>query len=78
MDKVASGPAATGTVGLSSFHRPFGSYLFGPCERGDLRFICVLTTLFAATLLFARLGHYALWDDEAVTALTAKGILLKG
>ena len=32
----------------------------------------------AAALLFARLGHYALWDDEAITALVAKGILRTG
>ncbi len=32
----------------------------------------------AAFLLFTRLGHYAFWDDEAVTALGAKGILLTG
>ncbi|UPT74396.1 MAG: hypothetical protein M0D55_01210 [Elusimicrobiota bacterium] len=31
-----------------------------------------------ALLLFARLGHYSLWDDEAGTALTARGILLAG
>jgi hypothetical protein len=28
--------------------------------------------------LFARLGHYALWDDEAGTALNAKSILATG
>ena len=32
----------------------------------------------AALLLFTRLGHYAFWDDEAITALGAKGILLTG
>lgn len=32
----------------------------------------------SAVLLFARLGHYSLWDDEAGTALTARGILLAG
>ncbi|HUB65948.1 MAG TPA: hypothetical protein VL981_00525 [Candidatus Methylacidiphilales bacterium] len=31
-----------------------------------------------AGLLFTRLGHYALWDDEAGTALVAKGILRTG
>jgi hypothetical protein len=31
-----------------------------------------------ACLLFFRLGHYALWDDEAGTALTAKSILYTG
>lgn len=29
-------------------------------------------------LLFAHLGHYALWDDEANTALTAKAIIRTG
>jgi hypothetical protein len=29
-------------------------------------------------LLFAKLGHYALWDDEANTALTGKAILKTG
>ena len=31
-----------------------------------------------AALLFARLGHYALWDDEAITALTARGVWRTG
>ena len=31
-----------------------------------------------AILLFARLGHYAFWDDEAITALGAKGVMLTG
>ncbi|HUB66492.1 MAG TPA: hypothetical protein VL981_03295 [Candidatus Methylacidiphilales bacterium] len=29
-------------------------------------------------LIFARLGHYALWDDEAMTALGAKAIMRTG
>ena len=32
----------------------------------------------AAILLFTRLGHYALWDDEALDALSAKAIRLTG
>ena len=32
----------------------------------------------AGVLLFAQLGRYALWDDEANTALTAKGIIRTG
>ncbi|MGD1086610.1 MAG: hypothetical protein ABSA47_17880 [Verrucomicrobiota bacterium] len=32
----------------------------------------------AAALIFARLGHYPLWDDEAGTALGAKGVLRAG
>ncbi len=31
-----------------------------------------------ALLLFARLGHYALWDDEAVSALDAEGVMRTG
>src|SRR3954463_16171886 len=40
--------------------------------------IAGLTLALAALLLFARLGHYALWDDEAYTALAAEGILRSG
>lgn len=32
----------------------------------------------AAVLAFARLGHYPLWDDEALTALGARGIVETG
>lgn len=32
----------------------------------------------AAVLLFVRLGHYALWDDEATTALSAIGVWRTG
>lgn len=34
--------------------------------------------LISAILLFAGLGHYALWDDEAVTALAADGVWRTG
>ena len=34
--------------------------------------------LLAAVLLFTGLGHYPLWDDEAGTALGAKGIMRTG
>jgi len=42
------------------------------------RIIFILTLLMAAALLFTRLGHYALWDDEAVTSLTAKNVMVTG
>jgi predicted membrane-bound mannosyltransferase len=29
-------------------------------------------------LIFTRLGHYALWDDEAITAMTARGVWRTG
>lgn len=37
-----------------------------------------MTIAISATLLFTRLGHYALWDDEAVTALAGKGVWKTG
>jgi 4-amino-4-deoxy-L-arabinose transferase-like glycosyltransferase len=40
--------------------------------------LAVLTLAIAWVFLFARLGHYALWDDEAITALTAEGVLKTG
>src|SRR5262245_22360989 len=40
--------------------------------------IAAVVLLVASGLLFARLGHYALWDDEAITALTAKGVWQTG
>lgn len=42
------------------------------------RWIVAASLAIAAYLLFFRLGHYALWDDEAGTALSAKSILLDG
>lgn len=42
------------------------------------RLIAAGTLLLSAILLFAGLGHYALWDDEAVTALAADGIWRTG
>ncbi|MEQ1918874.1 MAG: hypothetical protein ABL955_06710 [Elusimicrobiota bacterium] len=42
-------------------------------------FWCAAAVLgLSAALLFFRLGHYALWDDEAGTALTAQGVLATG
>lgn len=42
------------------------------------RTIAAGTLLISAILLFAGLGHYALWDDEAVTALAADGVWRTG
>src|SRR5262249_14613581 len=42
------------------------------------RLLSAAIFLVAAILLFVRLGHYALWDDEAVVALSAKGVLQTG
>ena len=40
--------------------------------------ILIATLVLAAVLLFTRLGHYALWDDESYTALGARGVLRTG
>jgi hypothetical protein len=37
-----------------------------------------LVVLAMAVLLFTRLGHYALWDDETMVGLIAKGIMRTG
>lgn len=34
--------------------------------------VSLLVLIASGVLLFARLGHYALWDDEAITAMTAR------
>lgn len=38
----------------------------------------VVILIGSALLLFARLGHYPLWDDEAITAMTARGVWRTG
>lgn len=40
--------------------------------------VAAIVLAVAAALLLARLGRYALWDDEAITALTAQGVQLTG
>ena len=40
--------------------------------------IAIATLVTSAILLFARLGHYALWDDEANTALIGQGVWRTG
>lgn len=40
--------------------------------------IPLTVVLIAAVMLFTRLGHYAIWDDEAMIALSAKGVLRTG
>ncbi|HVT89302.1 MAG TPA: hypothetical protein VHD56_10650 [Tepidisphaeraceae bacterium] len=40
--------------------------------------IAIITLAVAALLIFVRLGHYSLWDDEAVTAFGAEGVWKTG
>ena len=41
-------------------------------------FAAALLILLAGVLLFARLGHYPLWDDEATTAMFGRNVLATG
>ena len=43
-----------------------------------VRTIALITFAIAAVLIFTRLGHYALWDDEANTALIGEGVWATG
>jgi hypothetical protein len=55
------------------------SSLYASQARFSWRLLAILLTLLCASLLlFARLGRYALWDDEANTALFAEGICATG
>src|SRR5881398_2350128 len=50
-----------------------------PSDKPSLRLILSAATLIAGVLLlFARLGHYPLWDDEAQTCLIAQGVWKTG
>lgn len=40
--------------------------------------VVALSLSVAAALLFTRLGHYSLWGDEAIMALSAKGVMATG
>lgn len=40
--------------------------------------LTIIVLAVSAIFIFARLGRYALWDDEAITALTAKGVWSTG
>jgi hypothetical protein len=51
------------------------------CDATSLRFriwVCFLTLLISGCWLFIHLGHYALWDDEATTALPAQNVWRTG
>jgi hypothetical protein len=40
--------------------------------------VLALIIILLPALFFAHLGHYSLWDDEAGTALPAKGVIRTG
>ncbi|MDD5351052.1 MAG: glycosyltransferase family 39 protein, partial [Chthoniobacteraceae bacterium] len=49
-----------------------------PFAQRALPWMLVATFLAAAALLFTSLGHYALWEDEAGSALGAESVLQSG
>ncbi|MEI6350694.1 MAG: hypothetical protein WCP06_06265 [Verrucomicrobiota bacterium] len=50
----------------------------GPSYLRNAWISSAIVLIVSAVLLFAQLGHYALWDDEAVVGLAAKGVLQTG
>jgi hypothetical protein len=48
-----------------------------PFDRPRLALLAV-TAIASAIMLFTNLGHYALWDDEAMVGLIAQGVLRTG
>ncbi len=46
--------------------------------RRASNFLFAATFIISVLFLFVRLGHYCLWDDEAITALNAQAILRTG
>ncbi|PWU10022.1 MAG: hypothetical protein C5B50_26145 [Verrucomicrobia bacterium] len=59
------------------FQIPFAN-LFALNRRNTALLAGLVILALAFTALFSRLGHYALWDDEAGTALSAIGIWRTG
>lgn len=55
-----------------------GASTIARAMRRHAIFASVVILLGSALLLFARLGHYPLWDDEAITAMTARGVWRTG
>jgi len=47
-------------------------------SAGPTALATAVILLASATLIFARLGHYPLWDDEAITAMTARAVWRTG
>ncbi len=63
---AAAAPAEVSAAPVSAASRRYVAWLLAAV------FLC------SAVLIFARLGHYALWDDEATSALGAESVLQCG
>jgi hypothetical protein len=63
----ASATEVPSTAGASFGHSNFNAI-----------FATTIILLGSLLLLFARLGHYTLWDDEAITAMTARAVWQTG
>ena len=71
--------AARGMSGLAALMEPFRKIAATDGGKKLFRFqIMAATLIVAAFLLFWNLGHYSLWEDEALTALSARGIVRTG
>jgi len=52
----------------------------GDSEKNKIlsRITIIALTVIVGILIFTKLGYYSLWDDEAITALSAKAVLQTG
>lgn len=56
----------------------FTRMIFSAQQESARYAVIVAALVVMAALLFTRLGHYTLWDDEAETALVAKAVMQTG
>jgi hypothetical protein len=63
---------------VKRFYSAFAEFLQRPAPTRFHSAVAAITIFVSCFLLFARLGHYALWDDEAQTALFAQGVWKTG
>ncbi len=74
---IAASTASKTAAGKTPAARPAAGKI-APVNPVHARLLALAILLAAAVLLFAQLGHYAVWDDEALVALAAKGVLKTG
>src|SRR5687768_73198 len=54
------------------------SFWSTPIKRRERSVVAAVTLAILSVLMFARLGHYPLWDDEANTALFGQAVWHSG
>ncbi len=65
-------------IGARAFPRRGEPFWTAPFGARGARLASLLTVLAMAVLILARLDHYGVWDDEANTALFARGVWRTG